>query len=158
MQIQSIDPENIRLLRAKLNAAVKEEADKLGLTVSFGNASYNNASVTLKANVSVGNAEEALRREFERECCALKAQMIECIDEALVAHETTRLDYYSSESRKQAREHVETALASVRKTRDLAREVANAVGALSTAIRTGLLNDIEKRTSQLRSIKEQINA
>lgn len=66
MQIETITSKDVDMVRQRLSAAVKAEADKLGITVTFGNARYSPSTIEFKAKCAVGNKETAERNEFER--------------------------------------------------------------------------------------------
>ena len=66
MTITQLDRTNIKLLRAELDAAVYDVAQKYGISLKFGNASFTPNSATIKLNVAIKTADgTVVNRERE---------------------------------------------------------------------------------------------
>lgn len=66
--MQTINRDNIRQLRDEMNAALNLVLKKHGVTAVVGNASFTPGDVTFKVKVSVGSADDAAKREWDRYC------------------------------------------------------------------------------------------
>lgn len=67
-KITQITNSNIDPIQADIKAALAAVEEKYGITVGFGRISYDNSNYTTKMSVSVGDADQAAKAEFERYC------------------------------------------------------------------------------------------
>lgn len=67
-KITQFTSSNIDPVQRDIEAALKAVEEKHGVTIGFGRITYDNAKYSSKFTVSVGDADQAAKTEFDRYC------------------------------------------------------------------------------------------
>lgn len=67
MTANKMTPANCKKIRVALNMALEDIGKDLGLTITVGNGSYDDSSVTFKTECVLAGVDKA-KEEFERDC------------------------------------------------------------------------------------------